>query len=101
MRFVERHFTCNPYLASSRVRDHGDRDSVQPGRERGIAAKLRKSGERANECVLRELPGFLRVSAQSIGEGVDPWRVRVVQRPPGQPISRNYPGDELSVVHAV
>jgi len=73
---------------------------VQPGRECSVAAELRESGEGADERILRELPCLLGVSAQSIREGVNPWRVRVVQRTPGQPIPRDDPGDELSLVHA-
>src|SRR6267378_8367251 len=74
---------------------------MQPGRERGIPAELRKPRERADKCVLRELPGLLRIPAQPISERVHPGRVRVVQRTPGQPISRDDPGDELCLVHAV
>src|SRR4030088_2183926 len=87
IRFVQRYLTREPHLASSRVRDYGHYDSMQPGRERGVSPELRESRKRADECVLRELPGFLRVTTHSISERVDARRVRVVQRTPGQPIS--------------
>src|SRR5258706_2951430 len=98
---IELYFTCHPQLATPRVRNHGYHYPVQPGRERRITPELRESGERADESILRELPGFLRVPTQSIGERVDAWRVRIVQRTPGQPIPRDDSGDELCLVHAV
>src|SRR4051812_6605298 len=93
--FVERDLTSQPYLRSSRVRDDRHHYSVQPGRERRISAKLRETRERANKCVLRELPRLVLIPAQSVSERVDAWRVRVVQRTPGQPIPGQNPGDEL------
>src|ERR1700693_163190 len=95
IRFVERYLTCEPHLASSCVRDHGHHDSMQPGRERRVSPELRESRKRADEGVLRELPCSLRITAHSVSERVDAGRVRVVQRTPGQPISRDDPGDEL------
>src|SRR6266568_794020 len=100
MCLVERYFTCNSYFASSRVRNYSDRDPVQPGRECSVASELREPGEGADERILREFPCLLRVAAQSIRERVNAGRVRVVQRTPGQPIPRDDPGDELSLVHA-
>src|SRR2546425_121454 len=101
MCFVQRDFPCNSYLAPSRVRNDSNHDSVQPGRERRVTAKLGKPRERADESVLSELTSLFRIAAQSIRERVHPGRMRVVQRAPGQPISRNDPGDELSFVHAM
>ena len=101
MRFVERDFPCNSYLAPSRVRNDSNHDSVQPGRERRVTAELSESRKRADKSVLSELTSLFRIAAQSIRERVHPRRVRVVQRTPGQPISRKDPGDELSFVHAV
>src|SRR4029077_4869167 len=98
---MELHFTCRPQLATPSVRNYGYHYSVQPRRERRITAELRESRERADESILRELPGFLRVPTKPIGERVDAWRVRVVQRTPGQPIPRDDSGDELCLVHAV
>src|SRR5436190_2964258 len=100
MCLIERHFTCSSYFAPPRVGNYGDGNPVQPGRECSFAAELREPGEGAYERVLRKLPCFLRVTAQSIRERVDPWGVRVVQRTPGQPISRDDPGDELFFGHA-
>src|SRR5437773_9660962 len=101
MCLVERDFSCSSYLAPSCVRNDSDNDSVQPGRECGITPKLSESRERADERVLSELTSLFCIAAQSIRERVHPGRVRVVQRTPGQPISRDDPGDELSFVHAV
>ena len=68
--------------------------------ECGISPELREPRERTDKGVLRELPGFLRIATESIGERVHSGRVHVVQRTPGQPIPRDDLGDELCFVHA-
>src|SRR5947209_7988520 len=72
---------------------------MKPGRQRRVTAKLPQPAEGPDERVLRQLPRFFRVAAHSEYERVHAGRVRVIQLAPGQAIARDYPGDELSIVH--
>ena len=88
-----------PFDLSHRVRDDGDRDAMEPGRERRVPAEAGQLTERSNECVLRELAGQSGVPSQSEGKPIDPSRVRVVELARRDSVTGKDPSDQVGFAH--
>src|SRR5262249_25693038 len=87
-----------PHLAQP-IEGDRQRDSADPGSERGIAPKVTQPLEHPDERVLGVILCLVRISGDAIHQAVDPLDVRVVQLARGGRVTGLYTGDQKSVVH--
>ena len=81
------------------VEHHRNRDRVQPGRKRRLAAEAREMIEGSHESVLGEVLGQLRVAAHPVGQTVHPIHVPVVEFAFSGDVAGQNRLDQLSFFH--
>ncbi len=79
-RLLEVGFTgVDPLDPAQPVQRHRDGDRVEPGGQRGVAAEATQPVERADERLLRELPGQVVVARHAVAESVHAVDVGVIE----------------------
>src|SRR6185295_2489686 len=73
-------------------------DPKEPGVEGGVPAERRQRLERADERVLRDVPGLVGVAQDVVGEAIDALAILLDQRLEGRQIAGAAPLDQYRFV---
>src|SRR5437867_488960 len=77
------------------VHHHVDRETMQPGAERTVAAKQPQLAPQTHEHVLRALLGGVSIAGEAQAQGIHPAGVLTVEIPEGRLVASLRTGDKI------